>query len=155
MSRSRLRLLDLTPVLTPLWHIVSTDVPIGTTPAEVHSLALPSAGTYLVEIEDAFDAGTLTGSRNVFWTIGVTSFVSMSLTAIAHRTGVAHQQDITQTANNHQVGVTSVASTNRVRLVDTGLVVVSAAAVFTVQVFMTAETGVCRPGSFVKARRYA
>jgi hypothetical protein len=153
--KSKLRLLDLTPVLMPLRHVVLADVPISATPAEAHSLALPSAGTYLVELQDAFDAGSLGASRNVFWTIGVTNFTSMSMTAISHRTGVAQILDLTQTANNHTVTVPTVSTNNRVRLIHTGVVVVSAAATLTVDVSMVADTGLIKIGSYLKVSKYA
>ncbi len=153
--KSKLRLMDLTPVLVPLWHVALADVPISATPAEVHSLALPSAGTYLVELQDAFHAGTLGASRNVYWTVGVTNFTSMSMTAISHRTGVAQLLDLTQTVNNHVVTVPTVSTSNHVRLIHTGVVVISAAATLTVAVSMVADTGLIKVGSYVKARKYA
>jgi hypothetical protein len=77
------------------------------------------------------------------------------MTAISHRTGVAQLLDLTQTVNNHVVTVPTVSTSNHVRLIHTGVVVISAAATLTVAVSMVADTGLIKVGSYVKARKYA
>lgn len=153
--KTRNRLTDFTPALTPVWHVALADVPVNTSPVEVHAVALPAAGTYLVELSDLLEVATLGGARSASWVLGTTNFVAMSMTGISFRSGVAQVLDNTQTTNNHTFSVASITSNNRVRAISTGFVTVSAAAVLTAQLSISADTATIRAGSCLKARRYA
>lgn len=156
MPKTRLRLTDLTPALVPIWHVAPVDVPsIGATPVEVHSVALPAAGSYFVELQDTIECGTLTGSRTATWTLSATNFVSCSMNALQTRSGVSPLVEPAGTTNGHTISATTLSTNNRVRVASVGLFVVSAAAVLSITLAMSAELCTLKLGSFLRARKYA
>lgn len=154
MPRSRLRLADLSSQLMPIGHICTTDIAISSTAVDVHTLALPEAGTYLVELADTVEVGTLTAGRTFTWTVSTTNFASMSMSPMVYRNNAGHFNDATKTTNGHTIGYT-VTSSARVFADSAGIITVSAAAVLTVSLRISDETGTLRAGSYLRARRHA
>ena len=155
MPKSRLRPMDIAASAVSVQHVLGSDVAISTTPVDGHSLALPSAGSWMVEMADAFEAGTFSTARDVTWQVNVTNLVSMSLFAVVVRSSASAVPSPAQTANGASHVLAGVPSVGRGRANLTGIVVVSAAAVITTPTFLSAEAGNLKTGSYLRARKYA
>jgi hypothetical protein len=155
MPKSRLRLTDIPASAVSVQHVLTSDVALSSTPVDGHSLALPSAGSWMVEIADGVEAGVLTLARDVTWQINVTNLVSMSMLVAVVRSNASSVPMAAVTANGVSSVLTGVPNAGRGRANASGIVIVSAPAVITTSTFFSAEAGNLKIGSFLKARKYA
>jgi hypothetical protein len=135
--------------------VLTSDVALSSTPVDGHTLALPSAGQWIVELADGVEAGTLTGTRDVTWQINVTDLVSMSIIVTVVRSNASSIPMAAVTANGVSNVLTGVPNAGRGRANASGIVIVSAPAVITTSTFFSAEAGNLKVGSFIKARKHA
>jgi hypothetical protein len=155
MTKSRLRLMDIAVSAVSVQHVLTSDVALSSTPVDGHTLALPSAGQWIVELADGVEAGTLTGTRDVTWQINVTDLVSMSIIVTVVRSNASSIPMAAVTANGVSNVLTGVPNAGRGRANASGIVIVSAPAVITTSTFFSAEAGNLKVGSFIKARKHA
>jgi hypothetical protein len=155
MPKSRLRITDIAVSAVSVQHVLTSDVALSSTPVDGHTLALPSAGQWIVELADGVEAGTLTGTRDVTWQINVTDLVSMSIIVTVVRSNASSIPMAAVTANGVSNVLTGVPNAGRGRANASGIVIVSAPAVITTSTFFSAEAGNLKVGSFIKARKHA
>jgi hypothetical protein len=137
-------------------HVLTSDVSIGTTPADGHTLVLPAAGQWTIELADAIEAGALAAQRDVTWQIVVTNLVTMSAFVVVVRNSASAVPSVAQTVSGASHVLTGIpTSSGRGRCNASGIVNVSAAAVITTPTFMSAETANLKTGSYLRARKYA
>lgn len=124
------------------------------TPSTKLTLALPSAGSYLVELRAAVFVETVTGTRTVTASVNCTNLTSMAVTAVVANSapGAASRVTITSSGGTFSVSQAS----NQTGWIDAyGLVTVSAAASVTFDFSISGDTGNIRGGSFARATRSA
>jgi hypothetical protein len=134
----------------PVINLITEDTTLSTTPFQI-VIALPGAGSYELDAVLCVDCGTLTQTRNLgfFLTTGPTR---MAWNQIYWRSPSTIPFPLTTfTASAGGFSISMGFNPMRVRYHGCGLLEVSKARSFTIQLTMPAETCTLRAGSFLRA----
>jgi hypothetical protein len=139
-------------------HLLPTDISAGasitTTPTVQLTVNIPEAGEYLLRCDLTTAVATVVGARTLSVTFDSTNFVSCALTAVAVVSTPAMGSRATITTNGATFSHSMVTNASG-ELRTFGKLVVSAAAVVTMTISISGDSGTLRGGSFMSATRIA